>query len=95
MKINDLSTLYENLKGRRQALGLTQPIAAKLLGVAKDTYIRYEKYGRSLSVYEMVRIDGGFRTLESIKKNKKTAIEYIGKNKPVDKSVDNSGKTCV
>jgi len=70
-----LIELWQGLKTRRLALGMTQEQMAEALGISYSAYTHYEISGQKLTTDRLMKLDGAISMLE----------------KSVGKPVDNSG----
>lgn len=75
MTLIKLIDIWQNLKQRREALGMTQPEMAEAIGSSLSAYTHYETSGEGLTVDRLMRIDGMIAMME----------------KTCGKSVDNRG----
>lgn len=80
--------LWAGIKARREALGLSQPAFAALLGASVNVYTRWEAKGTYLTAERLHQIDGALRVLES-QSALKASVDNIG-----DKAGDTEGNDC-
>lgn len=78
MTIIKLVYLWQSLKPRREALGLTQPQLAEALGISLSAYTHYEVSAEKLTVDRLMQLDGKISMLEKAAGN--SVDNYVDKN---------------